>query len=140
MISDIKYSPCGNLLAISSLDGFLDIYDCSSFIKQFSIKSQGNFIIHFDWSTDSKYISTNSDSGHLMYHNLEKGSKITNSDVLKTLNWSTNTRVYSWEAQSIWNANDNNTIPKSIDLYRKEIKGDNIMSVGYSDGSSKLFK
>lgn len=140
MISDIKYSPCGNLLAISSLDGFLDIYDCSSFIKQFSIKSQGNFIQYFDWSTDSKYISTNSDSGHLMYHNLEKGSKITNSDILKTLNWATNTRVYSWEAQSIWNTNDNNIIPKSIDLYCKEIKGDNIMSVGYSDGSSKLFK
>jgi len=135
----LKYSPCGKLLAITSIEGFLDIYDCSSYVKKFSLKENSSHIICFDWSNDSKYIAANLSEEDLIYFNAENGTKVTKKEIFRNIEWSTQTRLYAWDTQGIWEKLQNQN-PNNIDLYKKEVKGEKVISVGFDDGSIKLYK
>ena len=67
----MKYSPDGLYLAVGSNDNFVDVYsvggaDGYKYVGHCSGSS--SFITHLDWSTDSKYIQTNSGASERLYY------------------------------------------------------------------------
>ena len=108
-ISDLKYSPDGNLLAVGGLDkdtdGFMHIfiYDCKNKYKTVKkLKGHTSKVTHIDWSDDGEYIQSNSTSYELLYHSIENGEQITNISSLRDINWYTWTCVLGWPVQGIW--------------------------------------
>lgn len=127
-------------LAIASMEGFLDIYDSSSYIKKFSLKGNSGYITNFDWSTDSRQIAANYSDGDLIYFNTEKGTKILDLEVYRNILWSTNSRLFAWDIQGIWNNDQKELQPRIIDVFNQENHGEKICSVGYDNGSLKIFR
>lgn len=122
------------------MEGFLDIYDSSSYVKKFSFKGNSGYISNFDWSSDSKYIAANYSDGDLIYFNTENGTKVSDSEVYRNIIWASNSRLFAWDTQGIWKKDENDLPPRNIDVLEKENKGENICSVGYDDGSFRIFR
>ena len=108
-ISDVKYSPDGNLLAVGGIDkdtdGFMHIfiYDCKNKYKTIKkLKGHQARITHIDWSEDNEYIQSNSAAYELLYHSIDNGQQITNISSLRDVNWYTWTCVLGWPVQGIW--------------------------------------
>ena len=100
-ISDVKYSPDGNLLAAGGIDkdtdGFMHIfiYDCKNKYKMIKkLKGHQARVTHIDWSEDNEYIQSNSAAYELLYHSIDNGQQITS--------WYTWTCVLGWPVQGIW--------------------------------------
>ena len=136
----MKFSPCGDLLALSTIEGFLDIYNTSSYVKKYTLRGNGESILLFDWSEDSKFIAANMENKDIIYFNLENGLKVSNLDLIKNINWSSNSRIYSYETQGIFCNEDYENKPVVCDVFNSEMKGETIMAAGYEKGDMKIFK
>uniref|UniRef100_A0A8C8LSJ6 HELP domain-containing protein n=1 Tax=Oncorhynchus tshawytscha TaxID=74940 RepID=A0A8C8LSJ6_ONCTS len=71
IISNIKYSPDGNFLAVGSHDNFVYIYAVMENGKKYSrvgkCTGHSSFVTHLDWSVDSQYIVTNSGDYEILF-------------------------------------------------------------------------
>lgn len=59
-INDVRWSPDGKLVAIAYNDSSVDIYKNDGYAQVGSCKGHVAGVVHIDWSTDSKYLQTNS--------------------------------------------------------------------------------
>lgn len=70
-IQDIKFSPDGKLLALGSRDNSIYIYQVSENIRRCAkigrLQGHSSFIVHMDWSKDSKYLRSNSGDHELLF-------------------------------------------------------------------------
>ena len=108
-VEEIKYSPCGNYLAVGGIDkdtdGFMHIFifDVTKNYKRIKkMKGHQSRITHIDWSTDSDYIQSNSQAYELLYHSVSSGAQITKISSMRDTEWSTWTCVLGWPVQGIW--------------------------------------
>lgn len=108
-IEEIKYSPCGNYVAVGGIDkdtdGFMHIfvYDVNAKYKRIKkLKGHSSRITHIDWSKDSDYLQSNSMSYELLYHSVSGGMHITKISSMKDVEWNTWTCVLGWPVQGIW--------------------------------------
>ena len=108
-ISDVKYNPEGNLLAVGGLDkdtdGFMHIfiYDCKNQYKLIKkLKGHQARVKHIDWSADGEFIQSDSAAYELLYHSIDSGQQITNISSLKDIDWYTWTCIFGWPVQGIW--------------------------------------
>ncbi|MGL4948214.1 MAG: hypothetical protein ACRC42_02390, partial [Mycoplasma sp.] len=106
---EIKYSPCGNYVAVGGIDkdtdGFMHvfIYDVNSKYKTIKkLKGHSSRITHIDWSADSEYIQSNSMSYELLYHSIDSAQQITKISSWRDVDWNTWTCVLGWPVQGIW--------------------------------------
>ena len=108
-IQVLKYSPNGNYLAVSGIDGnnkgtvHIFIYNAKkkyNLLKK--LRGHTSRINHMDWSEDNEYIQSCSSSYELLYHSVETGSQITKSSNFSDTVWATWTCIFGWPVQGIW--------------------------------------
>ncbi|XP_027855245.1 echinoderm microtubule-associated protein-like 2 isoform X2 [Xiphophorus couchianus] len=106
IISNIKYSPDGNFLAVASHDNFVYIYAVSESGKKYSrvgrCTGHSSFVTHLDWSADSQYFVTNSGDYEILFWEASSGKHVTNMDTVRNLEWATSTCTLSFSAFGIW--------------------------------------
>uniref|UniRef100_A0A669BPX8 EMAP like 2 n=1 Tax=Oreochromis niloticus TaxID=8128 RepID=A0A669BPX8_ORENI len=71
IISNVKYSPDGNFLAVASHDNFVYIYAVTENGRKYSrvgkCTGHSSFVTHVDWSKDSHYLVTNSGDYEILF-------------------------------------------------------------------------
>lgn len=102
-ISEVKFSPDDKFLAMGSHDNFIDVFDVSRGFKLIgTCKGHSSFIIHFDWSRDSRYIQSNCGAYELLFWDARGQVQITKSSDLKDVDWHSWTCILGWPVQGIW--------------------------------------
>jgi len=102
-LTDIKYSPDGNTLAVASQDNQIYLYDVSNGYMNRGVFSKHNsFITHFDFSADSAFMRSNCGAYELLFSDASNGSHMPVASVLRDQKWETNTCVLGWPVQGLW--------------------------------------
>jgi microtubule-associated protein-like 6 len=71
-IEDLKFSPDGSKLVVSSHNNRMFLWDVPDFSKAPRVFGQStSFITHLDWSLDSGSIRTNDGSYELLYYDVK---------------------------------------------------------------------
>ena len=76
-ISDVKFSPDGATLALSSHDRCIYLYNVGDFATTAKCRGHKGRIEHLDWSEDSKYLQSTDDAGELLFWEVESGEQRT---------------------------------------------------------------
>ncbi|XP_073345331.1 echinoderm microtubule-associated protein-like 2 isoform X1 [Pagrus major] len=106
IISNVKYSPDGNFLAVASHDNYVYIYAVTENGRKYSrvgkCTGHSSFVTHLDWSRDSQYLVTNSGDYEILFWEASSGKHVTNMDVVRNLEWATSTCTLGFNTFGIW--------------------------------------
>ncbi|CAL4072749.1 unnamed protein product [Meganyctiphanes norvegica] len=135
----VRFSPCGNYLAIGSKDNLIYIYEVSKsnkFTKMGKCEGHSSSINHLDWSADSQYIQSNSGDYELLFWQAQQCKQILTPSEVSEVKWSTHTCVLSLYTLGIWprgvDGTDINSCARS--------GNHNYIATGDDFGKVKLFK
>uniref|UniRef100_A0A8D0DEY9 EMAP like 2 n=2 Tax=Sander lucioperca TaxID=283035 RepID=A0A8D0DEY9_SANLU len=106
IISNVRYSPDGNFLAVASHDNFVYIYAVTENGRKYSrvgkCTGHSSFVTHLDWSADSQYLVTNSGDYEILFWEASSGKHVTNMDTVRNQEWATSTCTLSFTTFGIW--------------------------------------
>lgn len=97
VISEVKFSPNKNYLAVGSHDNKIDVYTVHDMQKKCTLDSSTSFITALDWSENSDSIRTNDASYEILYYNVEsKKQDPSGATNFRDEQWSTYTCMLGW--------------------------------------------
>ncbi|XP_041090623.1 echinoderm microtubule-associated protein-like 2 isoform X1 [Polyodon spathula] len=106
IISNVKYSPDGNYLAVGSHDNFIYIYAVTENGKKYSrvgkCTGHSSFVTHLDWSNDGQCIVSNSGDYEILFWNPSNCKQVTSADTVRNLEWASSTCVLGIGVFGIW--------------------------------------
>nr|XP_020509148.1 echinoderm microtubule-associated protein-like 2 isoform X1 [Labrus bergylta] len=106
IISNVKYSPDGNFLAVASHDNFVYIYAVTENGRKYSrvgkCTGHSSFVTHLDWSSDSQFLVTNSGDYEILFWEASSGKHVTNMDTVRNQEWATSTCTLSFNTFGVW--------------------------------------
>uniref|UniRef100_A0A8D3CT59 HELP domain-containing protein n=1 Tax=Scophthalmus maximus TaxID=52904 RepID=A0A8D3CT59_SCOMX len=106
IISNVRYSPDGNFLAVASHDNFVYIYAVTENGRKYSrvgkCTGHSSFVTHLDWSTDSQYLVTNSGDYEILFWEASSGKHVTSMDTVRNLEWATYTCTLAFNSFGVW--------------------------------------
>jgi WD40 repeat protein/Ca2+-binding EF-hand superfamily protein len=121
-IDDLKYSPNGQYLAVSSHDNYIDIYDVKhKYTKVARCKGHTSYVTHIDWSRDSRILQSNCGAYEIIYWDIPSGAPLrsTLDKVEADTDWYSWTCVLGFSVMGIWpeysDGTDVNALQKSAD-------------------------
>jgi len=115
-IDCLSFSSNGSLLAVGSHDNYVDVYNCDTgFAHMHRLKGHSSYITHLDWSTDSRSIQSNCGSYEILIWDVLTGKRVTNSERIKSIEWSTHTCVLGFDIMGIWQPGFDGTDINALD-------------------------
>ncbi|KAK3256416.1 hypothetical protein CYMTET_34449, partial [Cymbomonas tetramitiformis] len=118
-VSDLKWSPNGDYLAVGTHDSFVDIYASDRGYKRVgTCMGHSSFITHIDWSLDGTRLVSNSGD----YEDVE---------------WASRTRVLSWHSLGVWHRGSDGSDVNAVDCKPGESK---CLATGDDRGIVSLFR
>lgn len=112
-IECVAFSPNGCYLACGSRDNFIYIYNVSEDGLKYSrigrCTGHSSFITHIDWSNDSQYLMSNSGDYEVLYWQILNCKQLTNSQLIRELEWKTHNCVLEPMKLGIWNSQNDGT-------------------------------
>ncbi|ETP32383.1 hypothetical protein F442_18894 [Phytophthora nicotianae P10297] len=105
-ISDVKFSPNGDILALGSHDNSIYLYSvgsgASEFKKRKPFSKHNSYITHFDFSDDGKYIQSNCGAYEYLFCDTASSSQVSRASSVRDVHWATWTCTLGWPVQGIW--------------------------------------
>ena len=115
-IHELKYSPSGQFLAVGSYDNYIDVYDVGKQYGRVGVaKGHSSYIRHFDWSSDSTVLQSNSGNHELKFWEMPSGKEIKHANDTRNVDWHSWTCVVGWPVQGIWPRLSSGTDVFSVD-------------------------
>ena len=142
-ISDVKFSPDGEKLAVGSHDNFVDIYHVADFKRIGICKGHSSYITHFDWSVDSAFIHSNCGAYELLFWDGNTGKQIPGGATqLKDEEWSSWTCVIGWPVQGVYPPYADGTDINAVDRSKKRFGNNEYQVIASADdfGMVKLLR
>jgi len=137
-LTEIKFHPLGETIAMVSADGKCYIHDASNYAFVSSITMPvplGTKIMHIDWSESGSYLRLSSDKDEL-FHFKATGDLITAPLDVRDVEWNTYDCPFTWKTAGYWRqSSDNiNVIAVSLDYTQKQA------AVSYQNGDVRLYR
>lgn len=103
-IEDLKFSPDGQYLVVSSHDNFLYLFAVPEFQKEKKrFGASSSYIQHLDWSLNSDAIRTNDGSYEILFYTFPDGKQNKSGTTqYKNEEWASNSCTLGWAMQGIW--------------------------------------
>ena len=101
LLTDGKFSPDGELIAMASHDGSIYIYNAIDYSAKSRCRGHTGKVTHIDFSQDSQFLMSNCSAGDLLFWDVERGEQQT-PKLMREVLWNSHTCVYSYVAQGIW--------------------------------------
>lgn len=144
-IRTISYSPNGVSLAVGAEPNTLEVYSTPDYKRKANLKKHSGPVNHIDWSTDSHYLQTNSESQELLYFNAQDKDYnhiIELKQNIRNEPWATHNCIYTWSTQGIWKdtmkkGTEINGADRSNTKWYKEYQ---ILATGDDNSNISLYK
>eukprot|EP01029_Cantina_marsupialis_P018038 TRINITY_DN409_c1_g1_i1.p1 TRINITY_DN409_c1_g1~~TRINITY_DN409_c1_g1_i1.p1 ORF type:complete len:1625 (+),score=311.08 TRINITY_DN409_c1_g1_i1:1737-6611(+) len=102
-ITEMKFSPDGFTLGVSSADGRIFLYDVESdFAAKAKCPKHDGSVLCFDFSTDSSRIQSCDSKGELNFFVVETGEQIKSASAMRDVEWAQWSSLYGWPVQGIY--------------------------------------
>lgn len=106
-ISQLKYCPKGNFLAVGAKDTFVYIYDLYDNYKRLHVcEGHSSAVTQLTWSVDGDLLQSNASDGEVLHWSVShaKGSikQITDAFLVRDTQWVQWTCVFGWPTPGIW--------------------------------------
>ncbi|CAH8566869.1 unnamed protein product [Dicrocoelium dendriticum] len=105
-IQCIAYSPDGQYIALASRDNFIYVYQVLENGRKYSrvgrCSGHSSFVLHVDWSFDSRYLRSCSGDYELLYWTASDCRQIVAPSTLRDIDWHTHTCTIGWDVTGIW--------------------------------------
>jgi microtubule-associated protein-like 1/2 len=118
MIDAISFSPDGKLISAGSWDQKIEIIGVNDFNSVHSLKGHSSSILSLTWSTDSKYLISNSKDYDILYWSVATGKTVGESVCLE-LEWDNWSNILGWPVVGIFKEGNDGT-----DVNAASISGD----------------
>ena len=84
-VQDLKFSPLDPILAVSTHDNFIDLweYEGSNFTMIHRLRGHNSFITHIDWSSDGTNLQSNCGAYELLFWDSIEGTQVTERKLIK---------------------------------------------------------
>ena len=117
-IQDMKFSPTGKLLAVSSHDNKIYLYDVENkyCLKTAPCIGHSSYVTHIDFTEDGIAMQSSCGAYELLYWDCISGSqKPGGADELKDAQWASWTCPLGWPVQGIWPMHADGTEINAVD-------------------------
>jgi len=116
----MKYSPCGNYLAVGSHDNAVYIYDVKNdYTLYYKCAKHNSFVTSVDWSVDSTYIRSVCGAYEKLYFNIRDkqfdSSGLTNT---KDMEWASYSAKIGWDVEGIYPSGEDGSHINGVDVTR----------------------
>ena len=140
-ISEIKYSPSGDLIAVGSTDNRIYVYvnDAGAIKLQNMITQHNAGITHLDFSVTNatmQFLRSNCGAYELCFFEADTGMYIPAASRLKDTKWATVTCPLSWPAQGAWSAQNDGLDVGTVDCAVQSP----VLAAGDNFGRIRLFR
>ncbi|CAL1540738.1 unnamed protein product [Lymnaea stagnalis] len=141
-INALSFSPDGKQLAVGTYDGFLQIFylqdEGQAFFRPqpLSLKHSNMFIMHLDWSVDSKCIQAVLGDYDIVHWDIPAGQKIKTARAVRDVKWATHNCPIGHSIIGPWQNLDRGDV---INVVTRSQYRD-MMVVGDSKGRLRLYK
>ncbi|CAM9178110.1 unnamed protein product, partial [Ectocarpus sp. 13 AM-2016] len=115
-ITDIKWAPSGQSLAMGAADGKVYVYNTDEkYVLAAMLTTHNSPIVAIDFSTDGRYVRSTCQAYELFSHEADTGMVIPAASRLKNVQWDTQTVLFGWASQGTWPPELDGTEVMSID-------------------------
>ncbi|KAL1523351.1 hypothetical protein AB1Y20_018296 [Prymnesium parvum] len=148
-ISDIKFSPDGQWVAVGCGDNFIDIYSVSgrTFEHKSVLRGHSSFIRAIDWSVDSTALQSCCGAHELLYWKLfqEDTGKFRphqekTSSSMKDVEWHTFSCIFGWPLRGIWPEDSDGTDVNACARSHSAQRDQGLLATADDFGKVKLFR
>ncbi|KAK9828859.1 hypothetical protein WJX72_002429 [[Myrmecia] bisecta] len=100
-ISEVKYAPCGNVLATASHDCVIDLYNVGKGYQCYArCRGHSATVAHLDFSTDSRILQSTCHANEIMYWDVLTGRQL--AQCQRDRKWRTWTCPFGFPVLGIW--------------------------------------
>jgi microtubule-associated protein-like 6 len=140
-LTDIKYSPNNELIAIGSFDFKIYIYGIKDgYALNAVINQHQSFITSLDFSLDSAWLQSNCGGLELHYFEADTGLFIPAASRLRDTTWATQTCTLGWPVQGIWPPQKDGTEITACDCNLFRAEDGAIVAAGDNYGKLRIFR
>lgn len=140
-ITDIKYSPNGEFIAMGSFDSKIYVYSVSSGYALNAVISQHHSnVTSLDFSSDSAWIQSTCAGYELCFFEADTGIYIPAASRLRDTVWATQTCTLGWAVQGLWPPQQDGTEITSCDCNLLRGSDETVIVSGDNFGRLQVYR